>query len=99
MSTTVKTPLSEIKKELDSWFSDYLRDSEKSGNTPTETQVKKKLEEIRDLHNKLSKSDELSGNEKSIQVRYAGCFQKAINVVDECVEEYVQKNALDKKDG
>ena len=45
MSTTVKTPLSEIKKELSLWYSKYLRDSEQSGNTPSETQVKKKLDE------------------------------------------------------
>lgn len=44
MSTTVTTPLSDIKKKLNTWYTDYLKKSEQSGNTPTESQIKKKLE-------------------------------------------------------
>lgn len=88
MSTTVKTPLSEIKKELDSWFSDYLRDSEKSGNTPTETQVKKKLEEkaAELLDKKFSSGNYSAEMERSVR----NSIQNHIET--DCMSDY--KNSL-----
>lgn len=42
MSTT-STLFTNVKKQLNTWYSSYLRQSEQSGNTPTESQMKKKL--------------------------------------------------------
>ena len=50
--------------------------------------VKSRLVEMREFHNELSRSNELSGVSKCCQKINTGCFAKAIQIVDEVAEEY-----------
>lgn len=69
MTSSTRAPLLSIKEKLNDWYSDYLRQSEESGNTPTESQIRKTLEEKAAEITKevLSKGDYSSETEQTIK--------------------------------
>ena len=83
MSITVTTPLNDIKEKLDEWYNKYLYDSEKSGNTPTESQVKKKLDE---------KAAELL-DEKFSSGNYTAEMEQSVR---NSIRNYVEVNCMQK---